>query len=82
LQAYRNGDQFCLHNIQVGHTASLPSDLAPQTSTSNQAFDLDGNNGQAPIHMEFPIADEDWDLQGVDVALFDSLFRGLDGENW
>ncbi|KAF2656518.1 hypothetical protein K491DRAFT_373253 [Lophiostoma macrostomum CBS 122681] len=84
LQAYQSGDQFGLSGLRVGQTTPLLSDqrpMASQPSALNQMLNFDGSNGQAQLHMEYPIADPDWELQGVDVALFDRLFRGIDGEN-
>ena len=45
-------------------------------------------DGQFPVSVGVAGAEDEWDLQGVDVALFDSLFRGtvfleaIEEDNW
>ncbi|OKL60369.1 hypothetical protein UA08_04152 [Talaromyces atroroseus] len=56
--------------------------------STNEAQGSNSSNTQLPYPMEVSGAEEDWSLQGVDVALFDSLFRGMeipdgaDQETW
>ncbi|KAL5340301.1 hypothetical protein BJX70DRAFT_387339 [Aspergillus crustosus] len=50
-------------NFERGSTAAL-----------TDALDLDAQ----PAFPMFSSADDDWDLQGIDIALFDSLFRGIE----
>ncbi|MCJ1396723.1 hypothetical protein MMC18_009615 [Xylographa bjoerkii] len=60
---------------QFGQLAS-PRQLP---STGNDIFGFGGGDiqeGQLAIPVGFAGANDNWDLQGVDVALFDSLFRG------
>ncbi|MCJ1389211.1 hypothetical protein MMC18_002067 [Xylographa bjoerkii] len=60
---------------QFGQLAS--PQLPPSPGNGVSSFDS-GNiqEGQVPDSVGFVDAEDDWDLQGVDVALFDSLFRG------
>ena len=52
------------------------------------AINFEPQNAQFPVPGATTDADDDWDLQGVDIALFDSLFRGkaipdvIEEENW
>ncbi|KAL4782678.1 hypothetical protein BJX76DRAFT_332210 [Aspergillus varians] len=47
---------------------------ALQASASNQALDFDPQLS-GPMFTDI---DDDWDLPGIDIALFDTLFRGMD----
>ena len=61
--------------LQFGQLSSSQQPLSP----GNGVFNLSSSNiqeGQLPISVGAAGAEDDWDLQGVDVALFDSLFRG------
>ena len=56
----------------------LASPLQP-TSPGNGFSSFSSGNiqeGQLPVSVGVAGAEDDWDLQGVDMALFDSLFRG------
>ncbi|KAL2825680.1 hypothetical protein BJY01DRAFT_230095 [Aspergillus pseudoustus] len=58
-----------------------PSTAYYQQQTSSQLDDLGLQQfGESlpdlPIPLDFSYTDENWDLQGIDIALFDSLFRG------
>ena len=82
LLAYQSGSQSDYHNtqnvqLQFGQPASPQQPVSP----ANDIFGVssDDNNiqeGQLPVSIGIAGAEEDWDLQGVDLALFDSLFRG------
>jgi len=80
--AYQIGSQVDHHNsqttqvLQFGH---LVSPQQPQSSRNGVSSFSSGNflETQLPdIPVEFAGAEDDWDLQGVDLALFNSLFRG------
>jgi len=73
--------------FQFGQLASpqQPLSLGNDIPSFNSAGTQDG---QLPDSVGFVGAEDDWELQGVDVALFDSLFRGtaipdaLEEETW
>jgi hypothetical protein len=50
----------------------LPDELDYHDAQTGDNF----QQGQLPVSVGFGGAEDEWDLQGVDVALFDSLFRG------
>jgi hypothetical protein len=59
--------------------------MQPSTTYYQTAPELYGLTGQfdqtfpdLPIPLDFSHTDENWDLQGIDIALFDSLFRGTE----
>ncbi|KAL3487089.1 hypothetical protein BJX62DRAFT_228323 [Aspergillus germanicus] len=47
-------------------------------SKSAQTENFDQTLPDLPIPLDFSHTDENWDLQGIDIALFDSLFRGTE----
>ncbi|MCJ1296504.1 hypothetical protein MMC34_008070 [Xylographa carneopallida] len=60
---------------QYGQAALTQQPLIPENEV--YSFNSDNNlDGQLPFLAEVADAEDDWGLQGVDVALFDSLFRG------
>ena len=93
--AYQSSNQSDYHNTQnVQLQIGQPASPQQPKSIGNDIFGVssgDNNNiqeGPLPVSVEVAGSEEDWDLQGVDVALFDSLFggtRGLDAgqeETW
>ena len=82
LLACQSGSHSDYHNpqnvqLEFDQLASLQQPM----SIGNDIFGVssDNNNiqeGQLPVSIGVAGAEEDWDLQGVDLALFDSLFRG------
>ena len=86
------GSQLDYHNeqtmqFQFGQLASPQQPPSPGNGVSSFSS---GNiqESQLPVSVGFTGAEDDWDLQGVDVALFDSLFRGteipyaVEAETW
>lgn len=74
--AYQSGSQSDHHNtrnvqLQYGQLASSQRPISPDNDIFAISDDNDIHEGQLPVSVGV-----DWDLQGVDVALFDSLFRG------
>ncbi|KAJ5533312.1 hypothetical protein N7494_009864 [Penicillium frequentans] len=72
--AYQNPDQFGIANPLSG-TSHYEQSQSPE---SNQGLK---NNCAIPpeqIHTTMDPGVDDWNLQGIDLALFDSLFRGTD----
>ena len=84
--AYQSSNQSDNHDTQ---NVQLQFDqlASPQQPMSKVIFGVssgDNNNiqeGQLPVSVGVAGVEEDWDLQGVDVALFDSLFRGTRGSD-
>ncbi|MCJ1386189.1 hypothetical protein MMC17_009315 [Xylographa soralifera] len=76
------GSQMDYHNGQALHLqfSQLASPQQPPSPGDGVSSFSSGNvpKGQLPISSGFSGAEDDWDLQGVDVALFDSLFRGTE----
>jgi hypothetical protein len=50
----------------------LPNELVYHDAQAGGNF----QEGQLPVSVGVTGAEDEWGLQGVDVALFDSLFRG------
>lgn len=81
--AYQNPDQFGIANP----LADLSQYEQLQSSEPNKG--PENNRGITPeqIHTTMDPEVDDWNLQGIDLALFDSLFRGtdifnLDEQSW
>ena len=81
LPAYQIGSHSGEHDMST--MQFRPSQLPPQDN------DLSSFSTEAVRDMAgLPSAEGDWDISGVDVALFDSLFRGtsttngVEGESW
>ena len=85
--AYRNSSQSDYHNtqneqLQFGQLASPQQPMSPDS----HVFGVSSNDNniredELPSSVGVAGAEEDWSLQGVDVALFDSLFRGTIGSD-
>jgi hypothetical protein len=60
-----------------------PTSHYPLASHMNDPIQFDQTLPELPIPLDFSHTDENWDLQGIDIALFDSLFRGtgIDDDN-
>ncbi|KAJ5635526.1 uncharacterized protein N7484_008839 [Penicillium longicatenatum] len=74
LAACQNGDQLGIPNPKTG-TSQFEQLSSPE---SNQTL---GDHWDTPPELTHTAMDpwvDDWDLQGIDIALFDSLFRGTD----
>ncbi|MCJ1306875.1 hypothetical protein MMC25_000519 [Agyrium rufum] len=72
-----NGPTHPITNY-ISQSAFLPSPRNTP-STTDEAVYANENNPTSihiPASEDFISAEDDWDLQGVDLALFDSLFRG------
>ena len=69
---YRNTQTV---QLQSGQLAALQQPQSPSNGISSVGS---GNiqEDQPPISVGISDAEDDWDLQGVDAALFESLFRG------
>ncbi|MCJ1401941.1 hypothetical protein MMC11_005158 [Xylographa trunciseda] len=81
---YHNAQTVQFQFGQLASPQQLPSPRNGVFGFSNGNF----QEGQLAIPVDFAGAEDDWDLQGIDVALFDSLFRGTaipdaaDEESW
>lgn len=72
--AYQNVDQFGIANPLTG-TSQFEQLPSPESNKSTEYSCF------VPSEQVNTIVDsgvDDWDLQGIDIALFDSLFRGTD----
>ena len=78
LPSYQTGSQSDDHNVPTMQFRSIHS--LPQDNG------FSGFSGKAA--QDLASFEDDWDMSGVDVALFDSLFRGtgitngVEGESW
>ena len=76
------GSQINHHDAQAvqsqfGQLAS-PQQLPSPHNVISSFSDDNIQEGQLPAWVGIPSLEDDWDLPGVDVALFDSLFRGTE----
>jgi hypothetical protein len=74
------GSQLDSHNaqtlpLQFGQLASPQQPPSPGNSISSFSSS-NVQEGRLPVSLGDTGTEDDWDLQGVDVALFNSLFRG------
>ena len=87
LLAYQNGSQSVHHNtqnvqLQFGQSASPQQPISAGVDVFGVSTeDSNIQEGQLPVSVGVAGTEEDWDLQGVDVALFDSLFCGTRGSD-
>ncbi|KAL2866188.1 uncharacterized protein BJX67DRAFT_382005 [Aspergillus lucknowensis] len=56
--------------------ASTNSDHTPTAQAANPLVHPGNTSLQLPVPPPVPGLDDNWELQGIDIALFDSLFRG------
>ncbi|KAL2810280.1 hypothetical protein BJX63DRAFT_402596 [Aspergillus granulosus] len=61
------------------HTHQQSSLYYPQTTQIDvPALQLGQTTPELPVGLDFSHPDDNWDLQGIDIAIFDSIFRGTD----
>jgi hypothetical protein len=62
----------------VQQVHQLPTSLYPLATHTDGPIQFDQTLPDLSIPLDFSHTDENWDLQGIDIALFDSLFRGTE----
>ncbi|KAK4696757.1 hypothetical protein P7C71_g1220, partial [Lecanoromycetidae sp. Uapishka_2] len=71
------GSQLDYHNTQPGQSQFGHLQLPFSGNGVSSSGDGNMQESQLPVCGDLPGSEDDWDLQGVDVALFDSLFHGF-----